>query len=601
MPDEPEPQQASEAGGPAAGEPERATPAPEPRRSLCQHLLDLLGIFPHFPLPGLLAANKPKPPPQTVPTDPGPSSEPLPKAAAPAPEPEPKQPEPPRQPVHMTPAQMRMVRQISKQCKGTMMSLERRNEPQMLRSFWKHYPSYRVQPLLQKRYHELLEARAFNEWLENRRIRKEGEEYTDTVGRLTDAVNRRVPQLRFAPAARAGVQRAGRDIAAGRNTQESGEDGGEVLGYIEEGEPLPVELPKRNASIYMASHFYLDDFPQSSEPLSDQPLPHTHVNPAEAFEAEEMLRQRSFFSDTSSDFGGTDTAQALRRDGFDAPQPPSFGSRLRESGAHAAETAIAGLGVGAGQYAESAAHRGLDRGERWLDRTLRVPPAEGLAPSPDEAAVDPQDIEAFTQGQAAASAGEAAAVAEGGGTLALLGEAALGTAAGMGAAAGGLAVAGAGGGTDSDQSRPSSAVDIQTLNGMQESALVRPAAERPRTCVNASGMENVTQAVNDELMQSLDYKLATSNVNYVQSRRDVQYYPSSLSTFTPTTSRVARIPLTSGMDFIDPESVKIAFRVRNNNTDADGLFPGTIEPSCFIKRVQLYSNGQRTDDISEYG
>ena len=114
-------------------------------------------------------------------------------------------------------------------------------------------------------------------------------------------------------------------------------------------------------------------------------------------------------------------------------------------------------------------------------------------------------------------------------------------------------------------------------------------------------MENVTQAVNDELTQSLDYKLATSNVNYVQSRRDVQYYPSSLSTFTPTTSRVARIPLTSGMDFIDPESVKIAFRIRNNNTDADGLFPGTIEPSCFIKRVQLYSNGQRTDDISEYG
>ena len=79
------------------------------------------------------------------------------------------------------------------------MSLERRNEPQMLRSFWKHYPSYRVQPLLQKRYHELLEARAFNEWLENRRIRKEGEEYTDTVGRLTDAVNRRVPHLRLAP------------------------------------------------------------------------------------------------------------------------------------------------------------------------------------------------------------------------------------------------------------------------------------------------------------------------------------------------------------------------------------------------------------------
>ena len=102
------------------------------------------------------------------------------------------------------------------------MPLERRNEPQMLRSFWKQYPSYRAQPLL---YNEL-EARAFNKWLESRRLRKEGEEYTDAVGRLTDTVNRRLPQLRYAPAERAGVRRAAQDVASGRNTQESGIVGG---------------------------------------------------------------------------------------------------------------------------------------------------------------------------------------------------------------------------------------------------------------------------------------------------------------------------------------------------------------------------------------
>ena len=37
-------------------------------------------------------------------------------------------------------------------------------------------------------------------------------------------------------------------------------------------------------------------------------------------------------------------------------------------------------------------------------------------------------------------------------------------------------------------------------------------------------MENVTQAVQDELVKSLDYKLGSSNVNYIQSRRDVQYF-----------------------------------------------------------------------------
>ena len=39
-------------------------------------------------------------------------------------------------------------------------------------------------------------------------------------------------------------------------------------------------------------------------------------------------------------------------------------------------------------------------------------------------------------------------------------------------------------------------------------------------------MQNVTEAVQDELVKSLDYKLGSSNVNYIQSRKDVQYFPS---------------------------------------------------------------------------
>ena len=77
-------------------------------------------------------------------------------------------------------------------------------------------------------------------------------------------------------------------------------------------------------------------------------------------------------------------------------------------------------------------------------------------------------------------------------------------------------------------------------------------------------MEVVTAGAQDELMQSLDYKLKTSNTSYV-TRHDVQYFPSSLSSFSPATSRVCRIPLTSGTSFIDPESIKIAFRVRNTD------------------------------------
>ena len=50
----------------------------------------------------------------------------------------------------------------------------------------------------------------------------------------------------------------------------------QVLGYIAEGEPLPINLPNRNASMLTSSHFWLDDYPQSSEPEPAQ-LPHTTV------------------------------------------------------------------------------------------------------------------------------------------------------------------------------------------------------------------------------------------------------------------------------------------------------------------------------------
>ena len=102
-----------------------------------------------------------------------------------------------------------------------MMPLERRNEPQMLRQFQKHYPSFNLNPLLRRRHQQLMEARALNEWISNRRLQQEGEAYADEIGRMTEAVNRRIPQLRYAPAERQGVHRMARDVAAGRNSSDS--------------------------------------------------------------------------------------------------------------------------------------------------------------------------------------------------------------------------------------------------------------------------------------------------------------------------------------------------------------------------------------------
>ena len=94
------------------------------------------------------------------------------------------------------------------------MSIEPRNEPQMLRWLHRTYPSYNLLPLLVKRYQELEDARAFNGWLAQRREAQDGQRHLDDVARLTEAVHRQVPQLRYSRAERRGVEQAAQEIAA---------------------------------------------------------------------------------------------------------------------------------------------------------------------------------------------------------------------------------------------------------------------------------------------------------------------------------------------------------------------------------------------------
>ena len=207
---------------------------------------------------------------------------------------------------------------------------------------------------------------------------------------------------------------------------------GQVLGYIQEGEPLTLDLPNRKASIYTSSHWYLEDYPNASEPLSDAPLPHTTLNPAAAFETADEgydgvpfprppreFTRPSFLPD--SDDGGTDPGQALRNDGLNPPRPPTLGGRMRESGIQAAEAIVAGGAAGAAAAVRSVSENqtmlALRGGGDWLDRTLRIPRRPpGLAPPPDEVPAPqiigrPSEVEPLLKraGQRAAEVERAAA------------------------------------------------------------------------------------------------------------------------------------------------------------------------------------------------
>ncbi|CAE7519091.1 unnamed protein product, partial [Symbiodinium sp. CCMP2456] len=177
-------------------------------------------------------------------------------------------------------------------------------------------------------------------------------------------------------------------VASSESVQRSRENSyykDRVLGYIQEGEPLTLDLPNRKASIYTSSHFWLDDYPNAPEPISEAP-------------------------------------------------PPTLGGRLSASGIQGAESIIA-----AGSLGAAAAVRGR-RDEVPPPQIIGRPSCEveplleraGQRAAQVERAAA-QDIEAFasqqlaeaeasegfaTAAEAAAGAAEAAAVAESGGVLA---------------------------------------------------------------------------------------------------------------------------------------------------------------------------------------
>ena len=260
---------------------------------------------------------------------------------------------------------------------------------------------------------------------------------------------------------------------------------GQVLGYIQETEPLALDLPNRKASIYTSSHWYLDDYPNAPEPVSETPLPHTSINPAAAFETADEgydgvpfprppreFTRPSFLPD--SDDGGSDPAQAPDTGGPPARvRHPSGGDSDRRSRRRRCGRDEKRLGE---PDDECAAGRRRLAGPHAAHP--RRPP--GLAPPPDEvpapqiigrpseveplleragqrAAEAAQDIERFASrrivqaeatgfasaAEVAAAGAETAAAAETGSALAALGEGALAVAGAAGAATGGLVAAGA--------------------------------------------------------------------------------------------------------------------------------------------------------------
>ena len=138
----------------------------------------------------------------------------------------------------------------------------------------------------------------------------------------------------------------------------------QVVGYLERNEPLPLDQPDRKAASFITSHFYLDDFAQSSEDPNPRPLQHTPLQaipeegfrtPAEATDEDVRLARRYQGGNRfgEDDLAGDPEADALTNNG---QGPPSITGRLR-SAADGAQAAADLVGAGAAGLAAVQAFR----------------------------------------------------------------------------------------------------------------------------------------------------------------------------------------------------------------------------------------------------
>ena len=208
----------------------------------------------------------------------------------------------------------------------------------------------------------------------------------------------------------------------------------EVLEYIEEGEPLKLPLPDRRVSVYVQSHFYLDEFPQSTEPLDENPRPHRqlgaqleddYVSADDGYQGRPFpqLRRPSFLGPGPDDTDSEGPDEAFCRDGFDAPQPPpaapssSVSARLGEAVLRGGEAIIAAGATGVGQAVERFGFRNAELAAAQVEQHAlpqiigRPADAEQLIVRAGQRAQEveraaAQDIETFVVEQAAAEGGE---------------------------------------------------------------------------------------------------------------------------------------------------------------------------------------------------
>lgn len=111
-------------------------------------------------------------------------------------------------------------------------------------------------------------------------------------------------------------------------------------------------------------------------------------------------------------------------------------------------------------------------------------------------------------------------------------------------------------------------------------------------------MEHHAQSVEDHLIEGLSFKLRPGS-SYVNSRRNSTFYPAGSNYYSPTGTKVIRIPL-SGDTWLDPTTVKVAFDLVNEEANDHILYP-VGGAHVFFRRLRIMAGGALVEDVDEFG
>jgi hypothetical protein len=113
-------------------------------------------------------------------------------------------------------------------------------------------------------------------------------------------------------------------------------------------------------------------------------------------------------------------------------------------------------------------------------------------------------------------------------------------------------------------------------------------------------MHSVEASAPSSLVDSLDFSLGSTS-QYVTSRTQTQYNASGGSSYGTGQTKEMRFHLASESGWVDPQSIRIQFKIKNTTSNAHALVAATSIPSCVFDRLVLKIGGQVAEDINAFG